>query len=102
MPQIPVKLDTELFKALFTKANLSAMTLQERRVYEDSLKAYRDYHNTINTSYEDGKEEGREEGIEIGEHNKAIEIARRLLAAGMSVEQTALITRLSTEEVGRL
>ena len=43
--QIPMKLDTELFKELFSKANLSAMTLQERMVYEDSLKAYRDYHD---------------------------------------------------------
>ena len=35
---------------------------QELREYEDSLKAYRDIKNSIDTAKEEGRKEGREEG----------------------------------------
>lgn len=36
---------------------------QELREYEDSLKAYRDIKNSIDTAKEEGRVEGRVEGI---------------------------------------
>ena len=39
---------------------------QELREYEDSLKAYRDIKNSIDTAKEEGREEGRVEGREEG------------------------------------
>ena len=35
---------------------------QELREYEDSLKAYRDIKNSIDTAKEEGRKEGRKEG----------------------------------------
>ena len=52
---------------------------------------------------EEGRKEGREEGLKEGlkEGRKAerIDVARRMLAAGLSVEQIAELTQLSIEQI---
>ncbi|WP_316789768.1 hypothetical protein [Pedobacter frigoris] len=48
------------------------------------------------------KNEGKSEGLEIGEHNKAIEIARELKIEGLAIEFIAKTTKLSVEEVKEL
>mgnify|MGYP002519141191 CR=1 FL=1 len=54
-----------------------------------------DYYNTIDTAAEEGREKGREEGRAEGERNKAIEIAAKLIANGMSKEEASEIVGLS-------
>ena len=49
-----------------------------------------------------GREEGRAEGLAEGERQKAIEIAKEMLAEGDSVERVARLTKLSLEEVEKL
>ena len=77
-----------------------------------------DYYNIIHTAEEEaekrglekgiaqgkaeGREEGRTEGITEGEQNKAREIAMRLIADGMSVEQIVQYTGLDRETVEQL
>ena len=55
---------------------------------------------------EEGREEGREEGIEIGEargvERKAIDMAKKLLANGFTLEQASEYTELSIEKVAAL
>ena len=46
-----------------------------------------------------GREEGKAEGVQVGERNKAVAIARNLIAAGMSQEEVARMTGLTVEEV---
>ena len=47
----------------------------------------------------EGREEGKAEGMQAGERNKAVAIARNLIAAGMSQEEVARMTGLSVEEL---
>jgi predicted transposase/invertase (TIGR01784 family) len=71
---------------------------QELREYEDSLKAYRDIKNSIDTAKEEGREEGREEGVA----KEKLATAKRLLGMGLTQEQVAKGTDLSIEDIERL
>ncbi len=71
---------------------------QELREYEDSLKAYRDIKNSIDTAKEEGREEGRVEGIA----EEKLATAKRLLGMGLTQEQVAKGTDLSIEDIERL
>ena len=71
---------------------------QELREYEDSLKAYRDIKNSIDTAKEEGREEGRVEGIA----KEKLTTAKRLLGMGLTQEQVAKGTDLSIEDIERL
>ena len=71
---------------------------QELREYEDSLKAYRDIKNSIDTAKEEGREEGRVEGIA----KEKLATAKRLLGMGLTQEQIAKGTDLSIEDIERL
>jgi len=51
---------------------------------------------------EEGRAEGRAEGLAEGERQKAIEIAREMLAEGDSPERVARLTKLSLEEIEKL
>ena len=75
---------------------------QELREYEDSLKAYRDIKNSIDTAKEEGREEGRKEGREEGVAKEKLATAKRLLGMGLTQEQVAKGTGLSIEEIERL
>lgn len=46
-----------------------------------------------------GRETGRAEGRAEGSQEKALEIAKNLLEAGMSIEQVSQMTGLSVDEV---
>ena len=71
---------------------------QELREYEDSLKAYRDIKNSIDTAKEEGRVEGRVEGIA----KEKLATAKRLLGMGLTQEQVAKGTDLSIEDIERL
>ena len=47
-------------------------------------------------------QQGEKSGEQIGERNKALEIAKSLLQDGMAVEKIAKITNLPVEEVSAL
>ena len=64
------------------------------REYEDSLKAYRDIKNSLDTAKEEGREEGREQ--------RNIEIAKKMLAAGMDIDIIINMTDLSKDEIEKL
>lgn len=75
---------------------------QELREYEDSLKAYRDIKNSIDTAKEEGREEGRVEGRVEGIAKEKLATAKRLLGMGLTQEQVAKGTDLSIEDIERL
>ena len=85
-----------------------------KKEYEDSLKAYRDVKNSIDTALEKGREEGMakgmekgmakglEKGREEGMEKEKISTARRLLSMGLSEKQVSTATELSLEEIQKL
>ena len=77
-----------------------------KKEYEDSLKAYRDVKNSIDTALEKGREEGMAKGMEKGREEgmekEKISTARRLLSMGLSEEQVSTATELPLEEIQKL
>ena len=53
-------------------------------------------------NYVEGREEGREEGRKEGRTEEKIEMARKLLVRGMSIDEVASITELTREKVASL
>ena len=78
--------------------NFLENNIKMRNEYEDSLKAYRDIKNSIDTAVEKGREEGTAKGME----KEKISTARRLLSMGLSEEQVSTATELPLEEIQKL
>ena len=95
----------------FTKAMIDAMTLAEfekltpeqKIIIDIAQYAETEEYSKMWTAHNDGKreglQEGIEEGIQQGEHQKALETARNFLQMGLSIEQVAIGTGLSIEQV---
>lgn len=86
----PKYLQTAVFNRLFAEAEIAKFTRAELREYEDSLKAYRDIKNSLDSAKQEGKKD------------KAIEIAKNLLEMGMSIDNIMKATGLSQEEIAKL
>ena len=82
----------------YIKAEIAKFTPQEMREYETSKMAYRDIKNSVDTA----KREGLAEGIEIGMNQKAQDIAKNMLAMGLSAEQVSKATQLPLEIIKNL
>jgi predicted transposase YdaD len=96
------------------------------REYETSKMAYRDIKNSVDTAKREGIAEGMEKGMELGMakgkqeglaegmekgmakgmekgmNQKALEIAKNMLAMGLSAEQVAKATQLPLEIIKNL
>ena len=94
----PSALKEKVFTKLFEEAEIAKFTPTELKEYEDSLKAYRDVKNSIDTALEKGREEGMAKGME----KEKISTARRLLSMGLSEEQVSTATELPLEEIQKL
>ena len=90
----PAALKEKVFSKLFEEAEIAKFTPTELKEYEDSLKAYRDVKNSIDTAMEKGREEGK--------NLKAIQIAKKMLEAGMDVDTVMKMTDLSKNEIEKL
>ena len=94
------------FDRLFEEAEIAKFTPQEMREYETSKMAYRDIKNSVDTAKREGIAEGMEkgmkQGIEKGMNLRSLEIARKMLAMGLSAEQVAKATQLSLEIIKNL
>ena len=82
----------------FKTAEIAKFTKEEYDNYEESLKAYRDWKNTIDTAKKNSREEGREEGRE----EKAIEMAREMKAENEPIEKIMKYTKLTEEQINAL
>ena len=110
----PAALKEKVFTKLFEEAEIAKFTPTELKEYEDSLKAYRDIKNSIDTALEKGREEGMAkcmaegmekgmaEGLAKGMEKEKIATARRLLSMGLSEEQVSTATELPLEEILKL
>ena len=86
----PKPLVDKVFDRLFEEAEIAKFTPTELREYEDSLKAYRDIKNSLDTA----KKEGRIEGI--------VSTARNLKSMGFSVADIMKATGLSEDDIMQL
>lgn len=98
----PAALQERVFNRLFETASIARFTPKQLREYEDSVKAYRDIVNAVNTARMEGMEEGMEKGMEKGREEERIGIARTLKTMGLDASAIHKATGLTTEEIWKL
>ena len=81
---------------------ISGFSDAELRAYDKCWDSVSVERTLIDDSYQKGKEEGIAEGMEKGMNQKALEIAKNMLAMGLSAEQVAKATQLSLEIIKNL
>ena len=111
-------LTDKVFDRLFEEAEIAKFTPQEMREYEASKMAYRDIKNSIDTAKQEGLAEGMEKGIEKGMelgmekgmkkgmakgmNQKALDIARNMLADGIDINLIMKYSGLTQEQIENL
>ena len=110
----PKALRDKVFDRLFKEAEIATFSSEELRAYEDSLKAYRDIKNSIDTAKREGRAEGRAEGLVKGRAEgraeglvegraeERVEIARKMKAKGFTASEVSEMTGLNEEEIKAL
>ena len=87
LDNIPWAAQDELYAELSKVSNVAALSPHERAVYDEHLRQYRDNLAMIEAAHQDG------------EYDKAIEIARNMLADGCPIQSIVKYTGLSAQEI---
>ncbi len=118
----PAALQERVFTKLFKAAEIAKFTKEEYDRYEESLKVYRDWQNTIATAehkalerglrrgleqgleqgLKQGLEQGLEQGFEQGEQHKAKVIALQMKSNGIPTNIIVQCTGLNANEIEKL
>ena len=94
----PLKEKEAHFRRLLDVANLGALTPQERAIYDENLKIYRDWKATMEYAVENAEARGKAEGARLA----YLCTARSLKEAGVDPAVIAQSTGFSLEEVNDL
>ena len=80
----------DVFAQAFQKAEIANYGEAERENYEMNLKIYRDYKNTVDTAFDEGKLEGK------------LEVAKLAKQMGLHVDDICALTGLSGNQIDAL
>ena len=100
--RIPFEDIMPIFGKVATMAELSKMSSDERRRYEDSEDLYLSNLAAWDYNYEKGIDKGWNEGLAKGKAEEKVEIAKALKKQGLPVEMISACTGLPVEEVVKL
>jgi predicted transposase YdaD len=105
MNKIPVYLRKPIFEKLFSIAEYTNLTKEEKAMYDSSLKYKWDNQNVLDYTVKEAVKEAdtkarEEERIKAFEERKAI--ARELKKEGLAIAFIAKTTKLSIEEIEKL
>jgi predicted transposase/invertase (TIGR01784 family) len=90
LDKIPAKLQEKIFLKLFEVAEIANYSSREQTAYQDSIKYYRDWKNSLDTAILDGR-------------NLAMtDVAASMKNEGEPVEKIMKFTGLSKEEIEKL
>ena len=125
LEKIPLRLQTKILEKVFKVAEFIAMSKEEKKSYEESLKIYNDLQNTLDTSertgYQKGlqeltplleeerrqkeeakareEEERRQKEIERKQKEEAIKL---MIEVGIPLEKIAEKLNISIEEINKI
>ena len=114
LERMPFEARKAVFKKLLEVANVENMTPEERYCYDESLKAYRDYYNTIASAERisrekgqaegkaEGKAEGRAEGKAEGLTEGLLLVASNMKKGGIDLASIVKYTGLDEETINGL
>ena len=88
--RMPFLAQNAVFRKLAEISDISALSKEEHKRYDESIKRYRDTMAVINSAVKEGRAEGK------------AEIVSNMLESGMSIADIAACTRLTEEELAQL
>jgi hypothetical protein len=91
MDRLPVYLRKPIFEKLFSIAEYTNLTKEEKTMYDSNLKRKWDNKNVVDYAVQEAREEERKKAQE--------DIAREMIKDGVPVEQISKFTKLSIEEI---
>ena len=95
-----------IFQLLNEKIEEITRSPEEQRLFDARMKMRSDILGEMEINFTAGKEEGLAEGLqkgrEEGSHSKAIETAKKLLDMGLQLENIAIATGLTQDEIKQL
>ena len=116
--QMPFSEKYPVFRKLAEIGDLRKLSREELELYDEDIKNMRDIYATRKFDEKRGMEKGRAEGmaegmvkgmakgmakgIAKGELSKGLEVARNLLAMGMSWSQIVQVTGLTEDQLKQL
>ena len=104
--QMPFSEKYPVFRKLAEIGDLRKLSREELELYDEDIKNMRDIYATRKfdekRGMEKGRAEGMAEGMVKGELSKGLEVARNLLAIGMSWPQIVQITGLTEDQLKQL
>ena len=98
LERLPFTAQKKIFNHLAKLADVRCLSSEEQEKYDESIKAVDDYYSGLYGSYVEGEEKGRAEGA----LSKGLEVARNLLAMGISWSQIMQATGLTEEQLKQL
>jgi predicted transposase/invertase (TIGR01784 family) len=109
LKKIPIFLRKPIFQQVFQIAEMSALTKEERMLYDASLKAKRDWNNTVAWAAEEAaklaaEQARKEERVKAAEEKYAMQIesAIEMKKDRLAVAQIAKFTKLPLEVIEKL
>ena len=66
---------------------------------DERIRIQENYDMTMETAIDEAREEGLEKGLERGRHEERLELIRKMLPKGLSLEVVSDLTGLSLEEL---
>ena len=94
LERLPFTAQKKIFDHLAKLADVRCLSSEEHEKYDESIKAVDDYYSGLYGSYIEGEEKGIAKG--------RVEVARNLLAMGMSWSQIMQATGLTEEQLKQL
>ena len=76
----------------------SSWTQEEKAMIDERIRIQENYDMTMETAID----EAREEGLEKGRYEERLELVRKMLSKGLSLEVVSDVTGLSVEELESL
>lgn len=102
----PTELQGRVFEKLFKTAEIAKFKPLELKAYEQSIYAYRDIKNGMDTAKKEGikqgHKEGLEEGLQKGRKEGVINTAKNMKSMGIADEVIMQATGLTKEDIDRL
>ena len=96
--RMPWAAQDSVFQKLASIAEVASLSKQERQLYDESLRQYRDTLVVMEGQYLEREEKGRAEGRAEGKQ----EVARMMKDNNVPAEQISLYTGLSIQDIENL
>ena len=100
--RLPWAAQDSVFQKLAEIADVSSLTREERLLYDEALRKYRDTLCVLESAEQRGLKRGHEEGLAKGLAKGRAETARNMKAKGLAIDLIAECSGLAPEEIAKL